>query len=104
MNSVMNDTKWDELRLAMYGLGECHPKWRTKDVSGYLSEWDGEWYYHFRAGGYASIQWVEIRVTSPEQDAAVLAALREVHVPGGRTEQGFRVYGYTETGTSTDYL
>jgi hypothetical protein len=101
---MMNDTKWDELRLAMYGLGELSPAWRTKDLSGYLSPWDGEWYYHFRNGEYDSIEWVEIRVTSPAQDAAVLASIREVHVPGERVEQGFRIYGYVAAGTSLDYL
>src|SRR4051812_11937967 len=100
----MNDTKWDELRLAMYGLGVLHPSWRTKDVSGYVSPWDGEWFYHFRNGGFGSIEWVEIRVTTPEQDVAVQAALRQVHVPGHRVEQGFRVYGYTRDGAAVDYI
>lgn len=100
----MNDTKWDELRLAMYGLGELSPAWRAKDLSGYLSPWDREWFYHFRSGGYGSIEWVEVRVASPAQDVAVLARLCEVHVPGKRVEQGFRVYGYVAPGTSLGYL
>jgi hypothetical protein len=104
MNPVMNDTKWDELRRAMYGLGELSPAWRTQDVSGYLSPWDGEWYYHFREGGYASIEWVEIRVTSPAQHAAVLASLREVHVPGEVVDQVFRVYGYAAVGMAMNYI
>jgi hypothetical protein len=98
VHPVMNDTKWDELRLAMYSLGEHHPRWRTKDVSGYLSPWDSEWYYHFREGGYATIEWVEICVNSPAQEVAVLSALRAVHVPGERLEHGFRVYGYATPG------
>jgi hypothetical protein len=100
----MNDTKWDELRRAMYGLGELCPAWRTKDISGYLSRWDGDWHHHFREGSYASIEWVEIRVLSPAQEAAVLAALREVHVPGERAEHGFRVYGHAQVGASLNYL
>jgi hypothetical protein len=104
MNPVMNDTKWDELRLAMYGLGDLSPRWRTRDVSGSIAPWDGEWYYHFRAGGYASIEWVEIRVTSPAQEAAVLSILRAVHVPGERVEQGFRVYGYAAPGMALNYI
>lgn len=91
MIPVMNNTKWDELRLAMYGLDHMSPRWRTKDVSGYLSEWDGEWFHHFRSGGYDSIEWVEIQVTSPEQDAEVLTRLRKVHVPGQRIDGGYRV-------------
>jgi hypothetical protein len=64
----------------------------------------GEWYYHFCEGRYASIEWVEIRVNSSDQEPAVWSALRAVHVPGERTEQGFRVYGYAAPGMSLSYL
>lgn len=104
MHPTMNDTKWDELRLAMSSLGELHPRWRALDLSGYLSPWDGEWYYHFRAGGYRTIEWVEIEVTSPAQDAAVLAALRAVHVAGERTEHGYRVIGHWTGAGVLDYF
>lgn len=104
MNPVMNDTKWDEIRRAMYELGDLRPSWRAKDLSGYLSPWDGEWFYHFPDGGYDSIEWVEIRVDTAKQDAAIEAAFRRVHVPGHRIERGFRVYGYVTEGTTVDYL
>ncbi len=104
VNPVMNDTKWEELRLAMYGLGGLRPCWRTKDLSGYVSPWDGEWFYHFRVGGYDSVEWVEIRVTTPKQDAAVEAALRQVRVPGHRVERGFRVYAHARDGEAVDYI
>lgn len=104
MAPLMNNTKWDELRLAMYGLEELRPRWRTKDVSGYVNPWDGEWWNHFRTGGYASIEWVEIQITTPEQHAAVLAALQKIHLPGERIEQGFRVYGYVPDGTPVGYI
>lgn len=104
MASLMNDTKWNELRLAMYGLGELHPCWRTKDISGFVSPWDGEWLHHFRAGDYSSIEWVEIQILSPQQDASVLKLLREIHLPGHRIENGFRVYGYVPDGTAISYF
>lgn len=95
MHALMNDTKWDELRLAMYDLGELSPRWRTRDVeSGDECPWDGEWFYHFRCGGYETIEWVEIRIDSPDQEQAVLSALKAIHVPGRRSEAGFKVYGY----------
>ena len=101
----MNDTKWDEVRLAMYGLGPHSPKWRTRDrVSGYESDWDGEWFYHFRTGGYATIEWVEIATADPTQREAVRSALHFVHVPGEETPAGFRVYGFTEPGLVLEYL
>lgn len=101
----MNHTKWDELRLAMYGLGPLSPRWRTLDVeNGHLSDWDGEWFYHFRNGEYKFIRWVEIATESDEQKRAVLAELVKIHVPGERIEGGFRVLGYAELGTEIDYL
>ena len=102
---VMNDTKWKELRMAMYSLGSLHPKWRTKDIeTGFIPEWDGEWFYHFRNGGYESIEWVEIKITSTEQDEAVLDAFRSIHLPGERTEHGYRVFGYAEPGKAVNCI
>jgi hypothetical protein len=69
-----------------------------------VSPWDGDWFYHFQNGGYRSIEWVEIRVATPQQDAAIEVALRRVHVPGHRIEQGFRVYGYVQEGAPVDYI
>jgi hypothetical protein len=105
VNPVMNQTKWNELRLAMCGLHGLSPRWRTKDlIRGYVSSWDGEWFYHFRDGGYSTIEWVEIWVSTPDQDAAVETVLRQIHVPGHRVEHGFRVYGYTRDGEAVDYI
>jgi hypothetical protein len=100
----MNNTKWNELRLAMYNLGDLRPLWRTLDVSGYVSSWDGEWFYHFREGGYSSIEWVEIQVESADQDAAVSELLKQIHVPGHRIEKGFRIYGYARDGHTVNYI
>ena len=100
----MNNTKWDELRLAMYSL-EPTPRWRTKDVdSGYESDWDREWFYHFREGGYDTIEWVEIEVPPETERETILKVLRQIHVPGEPTELGFRVFGYSPSGESVDYL
>ena len=104
MTPLMNDTKWNELRLAMDGLGELHPLWRTKDLSGYLSSWDGDWFYHFQSGGYKSIEWVDIQIRSPHQEMAVLKLLQQIHVPGHQTENGFRVYGHAPEATAVNYF
>ena len=101
----MNDTKWDEVRLTMYSLGDTHPAWRTKDVeSGFVSSWDGEWFHHFRQGGYKTIAWVEIQILSPMQDASVLTALKRIHVPGEKTTDGYRILGYVESGQQVHYI
>ena len=105
MHPLMNDTKWDELRRAMYGLDRLAPRWRTSDVeSGYVSEWAREWFYHFRIGGYGSIRWAELAVDSDEQRDAVLKELVRIHVPGERTASGYRIFGYVETGQTVDYI
>jgi len=102
---VMNITKWDEIRLAMYALGDQRPRWRTRDIeNGYVCPWDGEWFYHFRQGGYDTIAWVEIEVTSNKQRDLVLERLREIHVPGEVSEHGFIVFGYLQSSRQIDYL
>ena len=102
---VMNDKKWEELRLAMYELGELTPAWRIRNIeSGSVGQWDKEWFYHFRDGGYKSIEWVEIKTLSPEQEVAVLEALSSIHVPGERISEGYRVYGHVQIGKNVDYL
>lgn len=101
----MNDTKWDELRLAMYEMEGLSPRWRTLDVeNGYVSEWDREWYYHFRTGGHKSIQWVEIAVDNDAQRLAVLRELVRIHVPGEKLESGYRVFGYAKPEQAVDYI
>jgi hypothetical protein len=104
LQSVLNNSKWEELRLAMYGLGAQAPRWRVKDLSGYICPWDSEWFYHFRNAGYDSIEWTEIEVLEPTQDASVLAILQQIHLPGHRIDREFRVYGYVRAGEAMEYI
>jgi len=102
---AMNNTKWRELQQAMYALEEHSPKWRTKCVTnGYVSNWDGEWFYHFSEGGYKDIEWVEIQAENEEHRSVILSELRKVHVPGERTAHGFKIYGYVQDGSPVEYL
>jgi monoamine oxidase len=104
MAALMNDTKLDEFRRAMYGLESSRPFWRTKDLSGDVTCWDRDWRMHFRTSFYSSIEWVDIKITSSDQDALVLASLRQIRVPGQRTEDGFRIYGYVPHGAHIHYV
>ena len=102
---LMNDTKWEELRLAMYALGTPRPRWRIRNIgSGYVCNWDTEWLYHFRVGGYRGTEWVEIAFSSPTQRDAVLSALAKVHVPGEVFDDFVRVYGYAAPGVALSYI
>ncbi len=104
MTPLMNNTKWDELRLGMYRLGALSPRFRVRNLSsGSISAWDGEWFHHF-FGRHEEDEWVEIAVTSAAQREAVLRVLRSVHVPGVATEAGFTVFGYVPLGTQVAYL
>lgn len=107
MIGVMNHTKWEELRLAMYELGSLHPQFRIKDRDfdgPSLRGWEREWFYHFRLRDYDVIEHVDLRVTSPEQRDAVRERLRTIHLPGVETEEGFRIFGWVKPGQFVDYL
>jgi len=99
----MNNTKWDELRLAMYALDPA-PAWSTLSTNGYRSRRDTEWFYHFRDGGYGDIVHLDIFVADEAMRQRVSDALRSIHVPGEQTTEGFRVFGYAAGGQSVDYL
>ncbi|WP_235782766.1 DUF6678 family protein [Bradyrhizobium murdochi] len=100
---VMNNTKWEELRLAMYAI-EPAPRYRCMTIAGYYSDEDAEWFYHFRAGGYDDIRYVDIFVESQSHREQVRRALKKIHLPGEETVEAFRVYGYALPGQSLDYL
>lgn len=105
MHPVMNNTKWRKLQMAMYNLESNRPKWRTRcTTNGYISNWDGEWYYHFSEGGFVDIEWVELKIENETQRKSVFELLQSIHLPGEETDKGFKIYGYINVGTSIDYL
>ncbi|HEY6519061.1 MAG TPA: DUF6678 family protein [Roseiarcus sp.] len=103
LNPAMNNTKWNELRLEMYGIAPP-PSWSTLSLNGYRSPPDREWFYHFRNGGYESILHLDIRVDTPAQRELVHSALKKVHVPGEEMPDGFRVFGYLQNGQGAAFL
>ncbi len=105
MNPVMNNTKWEELRAAMCELAKPSPRWRTRLLaSGFESGWDAEWFYHFKDGGYDDLEWVEISAATVEQAPVLLAALRTIHLPGIKTDVGYKVFGHVPDGTPCEWL
>ncbi len=100
---LMNKTKWDEIRLAMYSL-TTPPEWRTKDLeNGYISEWDREWFYHFKIRGYETIEWLEIRHTSIEQKEIIVMELSKINVPLESKEETLKIYGFVLPGVFIEY-
>ena len=101
---VMNNTKWNEIRLAMSSFPTTI-QWRTKDIeTAHISTWDSEWFYHFINEGYKCIEWMEIKTETEIIKNEVLAIFKNVHVPGKILEDKIRVYGYVEVGTYVNYL
>ncbi|UWU72480.1 MULTISPECIES: DUF6678 family protein [Bradyrhizobium] len=103
LHPVMNDTKWRELRDAMYAIGSA-TIYRIMRVNGYYSNPDAEWFYHFQEGGYDDIRYVDIFATDQPHRQQVGSALKKIHLPAVETGDGFRVYGYVLPGQAVDYL
>ncbi|MDQ0251109.1 hypothetical protein J2W22_003173 [Sphingomonas kyeonggiensis] len=101
LTSAANNTKWDELRLAMYGMASP-PQFRCRMLSGHYGSPDGEWFYHFRDGGYADIEFVDILPHADTDRPEILSHLKAIGLAGHPTEQGFRVYGYLRPGQAVD--
>lgn len=105
MHLVLNNTKWLEIQEAMYGLKFESPKWRSKYVDNdYISDWDGEWFYHFSESDFSQFQWVEIKTGMKNQKAKVHSILKRIHVPGVETKHGYKVFGYIKNGVPVDYI
>jgi hypothetical protein len=103
--SVMNNTRWRKLRVAMLGLRPFSPFYRITNVeNGYLTEWDGEWFYHFNLTDYALIEWLDLRPRDPSLRGALHQALKRLHLPGEDTPYGFRIFGYGRSGRPLDYI
>src|SRR5215510_14362964 len=100
---LMNNTKWDELRLAIY-VFEPPPRWQCMTTTGHYSASDTEWFYHFRSSGYDDIRYVDIFAAGPTHREWINRALKKIHLPGEETAGRFRVYGYVEPGQVVDYL
>ncbi|WP_426212661.1 DUF6678 family protein [Massilia sp. TWP1-3-3] len=59
LGCVSNNTRWDELINYFRQLSGWRPSYRSKSVSGHISEWDVEWFYHLPLP-FASVEWFDI--------------------------------------------
>lgn len=100
---LMNNTKWNEISLTMYSY-PITVQWRVKNVDNeYISNWDGEWLYHFKLDGYNTIEWLEIKVDNEDMKNGIANILRKIHVPGEVLKNSIKVYGYKKNGF-IDYI
>ena len=56
---LANHTKWNELIEAMRALPDWRPSYRYKNVEGYISRWDVEWFYHLPFP-FMCVEWMDI--------------------------------------------
>ncbi|MCC2959723.1 hypothetical protein LK540_04670 [Massilia sp. IC2-278] len=54
-----NNTRWDELINYFRKQTGWRPSYRSKSVTGYISGWDVEWFYHLPFP-FASVEWFDI--------------------------------------------
>jgi hypothetical protein len=89
----------------MSELGPLSPRFRVKKIeAAQPGPWDGEWYYHFREGGYGSMEWVELQLKDESQRDDVSSVLASINLPGAHTTGGFIVYGHVMPGTFVEYI
>ena len=54
-----NNTKWNELISFVRDMSGWRPSYRSKSVTGYVSGWDVEWFYHLPFP-FAAVHWLDI--------------------------------------------
>ncbi len=82
-----NNTKWNKLISEIREL-PYKPCYRTKVVSGYISEWDSEWYYHLPFP-LLCVEWIDINLSE-----SVLDLIQNIGFEFETTESFIRVWGY----------
>lgn len=99
--ALANDTKWNELLIFMRTLDGWRPSYRTKWVSGFISEWDVEWFYHLPFP-MVGVEWLDIglhelpRRGQPPIDHSerILGALAEIGFEFEAKGDVVRIWGY----------
>lgn len=59
----------------------------------HISEWDGEWYYHFIEGGFKDIEWFELEFKTVNC-AEFFGRLIQIGLIGEVRDKSLRIYGY----------
>lgn len=63
--SLANNTKWNELIHEIRAMNDWKPSYRSKSVTGYVSDWDTEWFYHLPFP-FLCVEWFDISLQSNE--------------------------------------
>ena len=104
--SASNNTKWDELINHFRELQGWRPSYRSKCVTGYVSEWDVEWFYHLPFP-LLSIEWLDVdflqktrehrlppRVTVIDHSEWIAPLLQRIGLDFRQGATMIRIFGY----------
>jgi hypothetical protein len=70
--SASNNTKWNELIDHFRQREGWRPSYRHKSVTGHISYWDVEWFYHLPFP-FAAVQWFDISLTEAASERGRMA-------------------------------
>ncbi len=113
--SIMNNTKWAELRELMLSLDK-KPRYRVQcsNADSIHSEaWDRDWYYHLPP--YKAIEWLGIDPIITERRGhllpdkltnqldAIVGKLSNKSIPYSMDNSRIRVWGYKRPGRTIDF-
>ena len=104
--SASNNTRWNELISHFRALDGWRPSYRSKSVTGFVSTWDVEWFYHLPFP-FESVEWFDIglseegpfvgmllpRTISDHADE-ILPVLKNIGFDFERRSDVVRIWGY----------
>ena len=63
LGGLSNNTKWNELISSVRKRHEWKPSYRSKYITGHISGWDTEWFYHLPFP-FIGVEWFDISLLS----------------------------------------
>jgi hypothetical protein len=93
---LANNTKWNELITVVRSYEKWKPSYRTKSVTGYISGWDSEWFYHLPFP-FLCVEWFDISLEAPSGVSAewVLSLVEKIGFEFEINNDILRIWGYS---------
>lgn len=104
--SASNNTRWNELISHFRSLDGWRPSYRSKSVTGFVSDWDAEWFCHLPFP-FESVEWFDIGLYEEgpfvgrllpripiDHSGEVLPVLERIGFDFEKREDIVRIWGY----------
>ena len=103
LGGLANNTKWNELISFIRDKEKWKPSYRTKSITGYVSDWDTEWYYHLPFP-FISVEWFDISLSSNTNESTdwIIHLVEKIGFEFEVKEDILRIWGYAPK--SYDYF